>query len=105
MAAFDCNLVPIDKLIVEPKGVKEPLCNNCVQPDCDNPIRRHSISVMGSPVDWRLWVVNNSVRQVVQCSGYLSGDADADDTMGSYIASPRTTIEGSESEGPEGDPA
>jgi hypothetical protein len=103
MAAFDCKVVPIDKLVVEPRGVKEPLCNDCVQPDCDNPIRKQTISVMGSPVNWRLWVVNNSVRQVVQCAGYMSGDAD--DTMGSYISGPQTTTEGSEIQGPEGNPA
>lgn len=103
MASFDCKVVPIDKLVVEPRGVKEPLCNNCVQTDCDNPIRNQTISVLGRPVNWRLWVVNKSARQVIQCLGYMSGDAD--DTMGSYIDGPRTTGEGTQLEGPEGHPA
>lgn len=97
MAAFECKLVPVDKLMVEPKGIKEPLCNSCVQPDCDNPIRKHSISLMGKPLSWRLWVVNNQVRQVVSCVGYVSGDAESD-TVGSYIIETRTDEEGAESE-------
>ena len=102
MPSFDCKLATMDKLSVGPRGIKEPLCNNCVQPDCDNPIRKQSVYVLGNLVDWRLWIVNNSVRQVVQCSGYLSGDSD--ESMGSYVVSPRTTSEGSEDEGPEGRP-
>lgn len=85
MAAFDCKVVPIDRLIVDPRGVKGPLCNDCVQPDCDNPIRLHSISVMGQPVNWRLWIVNNQVRQVVNCVGYVSGAAEDDESFGSCV--------------------
>lgn len=102
MASFECKLIPIDKLIVEPRGVKEPLCNDCVQPDCDNPIRKHSLSIMGKPVSWRLWVVNNQVRQVVQCVGYVSGEAE-NDSMGSYIAETGTTIERAEGDGRKAD--
>lgn len=72
---YDCQAVPMDKLAVGPKGVEEPLCNSCANPDCSNPIRSKTVNVLGVPKPWRLWVVGNMVRQVVQCKGYISGAA------------------------------
>lgn len=81
MASFECQLASLDKLQIDVRGIKEPLCNHCVNPDCDNPIRKQTINVFGIVKHWRLWVVNNTVRQVVQCVGYVSGDSD--DTLAS----------------------
>lgn len=52
-------------------GFIEPLCNDCVCPDCTNSIKETTVSVMGVPRTLRLYVINNVYRQVVACNGYL----------------------------------
>jgi hypothetical protein len=68
---YDCQLAIIDKLPVGAIGTIPPLCNDCKTPDCTNPIREFTISVFGIPRKMRLWVVNNQIRQVVSCKGYV----------------------------------
>lgn len=73
---YDCTLAPADKLAFDATGVKMPLCNDCTAPDCTNPIRNQTVSVMGVPQQMRLYVVRNVVKQVVACKGYV-GEVDA----------------------------
>lgn len=68
---YDCQIIPINKIAATDVGVMPPLCNDCRAPDCTNPIREVTVSQFGIPVKMRLWVVNNSVRQVVSCRGYI----------------------------------
>ena len=76
---YDCKVIPIEKLLVDPIGVSEPLCNSCSTPDCTNPIREKTISVLGKNKTMRLWVVNNQCRQVVACTGYIGPDSSQED--------------------------
>lgn len=69
---YECQVVPCDKTIVDGEGIKEPLCNDCLAPDCTNPIRDKTMYIMGIPKRMRLWETNNIVRQVVMCKGYVS---------------------------------
>ena len=68
---YDCQTMPFDRTVVTPRGVACPLCNDCRTPDCTNPIRDQIVSQIGVQVTMRLWVVNNVVRQVVACKGYI----------------------------------
>lgn len=68
---YDCHTIPFGKTIVGAQGITSPLCNDCRAPDCTNPIREQTVSQMGMPVKMRLWVVNNIIRQVVACKGYI----------------------------------
>lgn len=72
---YECHAIPIDKLQIDPVGVTEPLCNDCRTPDCTNPIREQTVYVMGIPHKMRLWTVGTSIRQIVNCKGYI-GDMD-----------------------------
>ena len=72
---YDCHLIPTDKLLTNPVGIQEPLCNDCVCPDCTNPIREHTVSVVGINKTMRLWTVGSQMRIVVACKGYV-GDQD-----------------------------
>ena len=76
---YECQSVPIDKLIINADGQIKPLCDTCFAPDCTNPIKEHTVYVMGVPQKLRLWVVNNSIRQVVSCLGYV-GNIEEDDS-------------------------
>ena len=69
---YECQAMPFGKLVMDGDGVKHPLCNDCVAPDCTNPIRDHIVSVLGAPTKMRLWTVQSTVRQVVMCKGYVS---------------------------------
>jgi hypothetical protein len=68
---YDCQTAPFDKLIVTSSGTSMPLCNDCRAPDCSNPIKEQTVSQRGINVKMRLWVVNNVVRQVTACKGYI----------------------------------
>lgn len=68
---YECHVIPADKLLINPIGVQEPLCNDCRAPDCSNPIREKTVSVAGINKKMRFWIVNNQVRMVVACKGYI----------------------------------
>lgn len=69
---YECSLLPFGKIMVSTVDVVEPLCNSCKSPDCSNPIVNRTISVFGEEKTFRLWSVNNAIRQVVSCKGYLA---------------------------------
>jgi len=69
---YEVQLVPVNKAILTHKGVLEPLCNNCLSPDCSNPIKNMVVSIVGIPTTYKLWVEKNGmVRQVSSCKGYI----------------------------------
>lgn len=68
---YDCTLASVDKLMLDPMGVRQPLCNDCKAPDCSNPIKEKTVYIVGKPYTHRLYVVNNVVKQVVSCKGHV----------------------------------
>lgn len=69
---YEVQLLPIDKMVINAKGVFEPLCNSCSSPDCSNPIRERSVSIAGQIKKSRFYIVNEGIiRQVVSCKGYV----------------------------------
>ena len=79
---FNCQTIPVGRLLVDHNGVSQPLCNSCLQTECTNPIKTQTISIMGVPQKWRVWALNNAVRQVVQCAGYINEQSN--DTIFDY---------------------
>jgi hypothetical protein len=77
---YECQLMPIDKVVLDVKGFQRPLCDTCANPDCSNPIRISTISIIGVPQKMRLWVVHNLARIVIDCRGYIS-EVDAKQEM------------------------
>lgn len=76
---FKCKIVPFDKFLIGPNGVVPPLCNSCLQTECTNPIRSKTVSFLGVNSQWRLWVLNNSCHQVIDCAGYVDPKLELDD--------------------------
>lgn len=72
---YECHLAPIDKLTVNETGVVTPLCNSCNAPDCTNPIKEQMISQFGIVKKMRLYVINNMIRMVVACMGYVGDNS------------------------------
>ena len=76
---YECQAIPIDKTLVDAQGQITPLCSTCLAPDCTNPIKEMVVSVFGTQQKHRLWVINNTVRQVVSCLGYVSTQENIND--------------------------
>lgn len=68
---YEVKLAPLDKSATIPEGFFEPLCNTCSTPDCTNPIREMAVSVVGILKKQRVYIVNQTIRQVVGCKGYI----------------------------------
>lgn len=62
--------IPLTKLIITPKGVAEPLCNDCKTRDCSHPIEKKQISVFG--INKEMKILNNGLSEwaVIDCQGY-----------------------------------
>lgn len=73
---FEFQTIPMNKIPVGTTGVGQPLCNTCIQAECGHPIRTQVVSIAGIPTKWRLWSVNNVIRQVVSCKGYINEEDD-----------------------------
>lgn len=70
---YECIIVSIDKLLISPKGVIEPLCNSCVCEDCTNPIRKVKVSIRGMNKVYRLYQRGSEYKAVVRCDkGYIN---------------------------------
>jgi hypothetical protein len=74
---YECQLMPIDKAVLDAKGFHRPLCDTCANPDCSNPIRVTTISIMGIPTKMRVWTLHRLARIVIECKGYVSDKGDA----------------------------
>jgi len=89
---YECVLVSIDHLTVDPHGLKKPLCNNCAAPDCTNPIKDKTVYVLGIPEKMRVYVVHDVFRQVVQCKGYITNVKSSVLLNEKIVTQPSTTI-------------
>ena len=70
---YDCLIVPLDKILLSPKGVIEPMCNSCSCEDCTNPIRKVKVSIQGITKVYRLFQRGTEYRAVIQCDkGYIN---------------------------------
>lgn len=75
MGSYKCKLVPLERLLVGPVGVMQPLCNNCETRDCENPIQPTQVTVFGKNVTWRIYKKASNASIVVHCEGYSQSDA------------------------------
>jgi hypothetical protein len=70
MGQYKVKTISLEKLLVGPMGVIEPLCNTCVTRDCDNPIQPMPVTVFGKTVNWKIFRKSNLASTVVSCTGY-----------------------------------
>ena len=68
---YQCHLISISQLIATPAGFITPLCDKCEIKDCDNPIEKVKISILGVMKEMKVFNVGNEPKIVVQCEGYL----------------------------------
>lgn len=72
---YQIKLLPVHHQIIGPSGVIGPMCDSCVTPDCSHPVREQLVSIGGQMRKSRLYILNNIVRQVVECAGYMSPES------------------------------
>ena len=74
---YKCHVVPIQKVPIGPHGVIEPLCNNCCNRECTNPVERRSVSILGVVRTDRVYVRGSDLGFVVACpEGYIPPEED-----------------------------
>ena len=68
---YRCSTISAAEMVIGPKGVIMPLCEDCCTVDCDNPIEKTQVSLVG--ITHYIKVYNRGVepRFVMQCQGYL----------------------------------
>jgi len=72
---YSVETISVDKAPLTASGVLEPLCNSCINPDCSNPIKEKTISIVGKQVKYRLYIIGNVSLMVVGCKdGYVGED-------------------------------
>tara|TARA_Y100000034_G_C6885007_1_gene406208 strand:- start:824 stop:1087 length:264 start_codon:yes stop_codon:yes gene_type:complete len=75
---YKCKTVSLFKMMVDYSGMGEPLCSFCQSRDCDNPIERREVSVIGENKDFRLYIRGSEVFAVVECEGFIHSPEDED---------------------------
>lgn len=48
------------------------LCDTCKSRDCENPIEKRDVSIIGVNKRMRVYVTKTSIGIVVQCDGFVS---------------------------------
>lgn len=85
---YECKMVPIDRAILDPRGFVRPRCDTCANPDCSNPIKDITLSIMGVPTKMRLYHYGDYYRLVVDCPGFISNlDVDDDEDIAAEVPS------------------
>lgn len=67
-----CRRISLEKLIITPSGLFEPLCQSCTQVNCGNPIEPKNVSVYGVNKNWRMYVNHGNPLAVIECEAYVS---------------------------------
>ena len=44
---YKCQTISMYRMLIGPKGFVIPLCETCVTKDCDNPIEKTKVSILG----------------------------------------------------------
>jgi hypothetical protein len=68
---YRCKTVSLVKLNVDHKGFITSLCDNCKTADCDNPIEKRSISILGIKKENKVYIRSNEPSFVVACEGFI----------------------------------
>ena len=68
---YKCQTVQMSRMIVGPQGFFNPICENCTTQDCENPIEKTKISILGITKEVKVYNRGSEPRFVVQCEGYM----------------------------------
>ncbi len=68
---YQCRLINVSQLVATPTGFVTSLCDKCKIKDCDNPIEKVKISILGITKEMKVFNIGTDSRIVVQCEGYL----------------------------------
>ncbi len=68
---YACKSIPISHLPVNSKGISSSLCDRCSSRDCDNPVERISVSILGVSEEHKAYMRGNEPYYVVSCTGFV----------------------------------
>ena len=78
MNRYRVKLSSMAKLAIGPTGVVRPLCDNCINEECGNPIEIVDISVFGVQQNMKLYRSGSNLMAVSQCEGHMSSNYNQD---------------------------
>lgn len=67
---YKCKTISIDRLMATPMGFVFPLCQDCKNEDCTNPIEKRRLSIVGVNKIFRVYCKGQNISFVVSCNGY-----------------------------------
>ena len=67
MPDYKCKVIPLVKII---PGFK-PLCDRCTCRDCDNPLEKKTVSILGVNKKMKVFAMGTSVGIVASCEGFI----------------------------------
>lgn len=67
---YKCGLVSMHSLSVGVNGFVSPLCDDCDTQDCDNPIEKRMVSIMGVTKKIKVFSKGTEDLFVVDCLGF-----------------------------------
>ena len=70
--AYKVKLIPLSQLPVGPNGPLVPLCQSCINKDCQLPIETVQVSIFGVNKPVRVHSTPRRQSFVVECDGYMS---------------------------------
>lgn len=67
---YKCKTLMVNKLVTSHQGFVKPLCSDCKTIDCDNPIEKRKISILGINKEMKVFVRGDDASFVIFCEGY-----------------------------------
>lgn len=65
---YPCATAPLSRLA---DSRAKTLCDTCKSKDCENPVEKRPVSIIGVNKLMRVYITKTSVQIVTQCDGYV----------------------------------
>lgn len=76
---YDCQLLSISSLTTTFNRVVKPICSNCKNTNCSNPIQEKKISIFGKVYSTKVYNMGNGFFIVSECEGFIEDSEKFDD--------------------------
>lgn len=68
---YRCQTISMSHMVIGSKGFFQSICEVCTTQDCENPIEKTKVSVLGVVKEMKVYSRGTEPRFVIQCEGYM----------------------------------